>query len=131
MTNTLYLQRSTTRPNPDALSPADSKFIQEHFNVYGGSLTVEGQPVDWSAIEEIEVAVAPHISGPAGWFVRNVIVREDRYHVGLYSGQNEIVLPNLTLPVAKYIVGCIAHFAPLPVRYTGLPDFVPTTTSDT
>lgn len=123
----LYLQRSTTRPNPDALSPADSQFIQEHFNVYGGNLTVEGQPVDWSSIEEIEVVVAPHISGPAGWFVRNVVVREERYHVGIYSGHDEIVLPNLTLAVAKYVVGCIAHFAPLPVRYRGLPDFAPTT----
>lgn len=122
----LYLQRSTNRPNPDALSDADSRFVQEHFNIYGGNLTVEGQPVDWSAIEEIEVAIAPHISGPAGWFVRNVVIREDRYHVGLYSGRDEIVLPNLTLAVAKYIVGCIAHFAPLPVRYTGLSDFAPT-----
>ncbi|MBI1280728.1 MAG: hypothetical protein GC179_21570 [Anaerolineaceae bacterium] len=127
---TTYLQPSPNRPNPDALSPADSKFIQEHFNVYGGSLTVEGQPVDWSAIEEIEVAVAPHISGPAGWLVRNVVIREERYHVGLYSGRDEIILPNLTLPVAKYIVACIAHFAPLAVRYSGLPDFAPTMNKD-
>ena len=124
---TTYLQRSTNRPNPDALSAADSKYIQEHFNVYGGNLTVEGQPVDWSAIEEIEVVVAPHISGAAGWFVRNVVIREERYHVGLYSGRDEIVLPNLPLTVAKYVVGCVAHFAPLPVRYRGIPDFAPTT----
>jgi len=123
----LYLQRSQIRPNPDVLSPADSKFIQEHFNVYGGNLTVQGQPVEWSAIEAIEVVVAPHISGAAGWFVRNVVVREERYHVGLYSGHDEIVLPNLTLAVAQYVVGCVAHFAPLPVRYSGLPDFAPTT----
>ena len=126
----LYLQRSTIRPNPDALSEADSRFIQEHFNVYGGNLTVEGRPLDWSAIEEIEVVVAPHISGPAGWFVRKVVVREERYHVGLYSGADEIVLPNLTLAVAKYIVACVAHFAPLPIRYKGLPDFTPTTESE-
>jgi hypothetical protein len=127
----LYLQRSTTRPNPDALSPEDSRFMQEHFNIYGGSLTVQGQPVEWSSIEEVEVVVAPHIAGPAGWFVRKMVVREDRYHVGLYSGHDEIVLPNLTLAVAKYIVACIAHFAPLPVRYTGIPDFTPTTESET
>ncbi|MBA3874389.1 MAG: hypothetical protein H0X30_35115 [Anaerolineae bacterium] len=126
----LYLQRSTNRPNPDILSEADSRFIQEHFNVYGGNLTVEGQPLDWSAIEEIEVVVAPHISGAAGWFVRKVVVREERYHVGLYSGADEIVLPNLTLAVAKYIVACIAHFAPLPVHYSGLPDFTPTSESE-
>ncbi len=127
----LYLQRSPNRPNPDVLSPEDSRYLQEHFNVYGGNLTVQGQPVEWSAIEEIEVVVAPHIAGPAGWFVRKVVVREERYHVGLYSGRDEIVLPNLTLAVAKYIVGCIAHFAPLPVRYSGLPDFVPTTEAET
>ena len=127
----LYLQRSPTRPNPDVLSPEDSRFIQEHFNIYGGNLTVEGQHLDWSSIEEIEVVVAPHISGPAGWFVRKVVVREERYHIGLYSGSSEIVLPNLTLAVAKYIVACIAHFTTLPVRYTGLPDFAPTTESET
>ncbi len=122
-----YLQRSQTRPNPDVLSPADSSYMDEHFNIYGGNLTVNGQPVDWASIEAIEVVVAPHISGPAGWFVRKVVVREERYHVGLYSGHDEIVLPNLPLPVAQYIVACIAHFAPLPVRYSGLPDFTPTT----
>ena len=126
----LYLQRSPTRPNPDVLVPADSRFLQEHFNIYGGNLNVEGQPLDWSAIEEIEVVVAPHISGAAGWFVRNLVVREERYHVGLYSGPHEIVLPNLTLAVAKYIVACVAHFAPLPIRYKGLPDFAPTNESE-
>lgn len=127
----LYLQRSTTRPNPDTLSPADSSFIQDHFNVYGSNLTIDGQPIDWSSIEEIEVVVAPHIAGPAGWFVRRVVIREERYHVGLYLGHNEIILPNLTLDVARYIVACVAHFAPLPVRSSGLPDFAPTTSIDT
>jgi hypothetical protein len=86
--------------------------------------------VDWSAIEEIEVVVAPHIAGPAGWLVRNVVVREEHYHVGLYSGHNEIILPNLPQTVAKYIVACVAHFAPLPVRYSGLSDFASTTESE-
>ena len=122
-----YLQRSPSRPNPDLLSETDSRFVQEHFNIYGGNLTVQGQPVEWSAIEEIEVVVAPHISGPAGWFVRKMVVREDRYHVGLYSGTDELILPNLTLAVAKYVVGSIAHFATLPIRYSGLPDFAATT----
>lgn len=121
-----YLQRSPTRPNPDVLSAEDSRLVQEQFHIYGGSLMVQGQPVDWSAIEELEVAVAPHIAGPAGWFVRRVIVREERYHVGLYSGPAEIVLPNLPLAVARYIVACVAHFAPNPVRYSGLADFAPT-----
>ena len=121
-----YLQRSPNRPNPDVLSAEESQLVQEQFNIYGGNLTVQGQPVDWSAIEEIEVAVAPHISGPAGWFVRHVIVREERYHIGLYSGHDEIVLPNLPLAVARYIVACVAHFAPNPVRYSGLADFAPT-----
>ena len=125
-----YLQRSPTRPNPDALSPDDSRTIQEYFKVYGGNLTVQGQPVDWSAIEAIEVVVAPHIAGPAGWFVRKIVIREDRYHVGLYSGHDEVVLPNLTLAVAQYVVACIAHFAPLPVRYSGLPNFAPTTETE-
>ncbi len=123
----LYLQRSPSRPNPDLLSETDSRFVQEHFNIYGGNLTMQGQPVEWSAIEEIEVVVAPHISGPAGWFVRKMVVREDRYHVGLYSGTDELILPNLTLAVAKYVVGSIAHFATLPIRYSGLPDFATTT----
>ena len=123
----LYLQRSPTRPNPDVLSPEDSRYVQEQFSIYGGNLSVQGQPVEWSAIEAIEVVVAAHISGPAGWFVRKVVIREDRYHVALYSGHDEIVLPNLTLAVAKYVVGCIAHFAPLPVRYSGLPNFTSTT----
>ena len=77
------------------------------------------------------MVVAPHIAGPAGWFVRRVVIREERYHVGLYSGRDEIVLPNLTLTVAQYIVACIAHFAPLPVRYSGILDFAPTTEVET
>jgi hypothetical protein len=125
-----YLKRGQPRPNPDVLNETDTRFLQEHFNIYGGSLTIDGQPVDWSAIDAIEVVVAPHISGAAGWFVRNVVVREERYHIGLYSGHDEIILPNLTLAVAKYVVAAIAHFASHPVRYSGLPDFTITTDTD-
>ena len=94
----LYLQRSQIRPNPDVLSPADSKFIQEHFNVYGGNLTVQGQPVEWSAIEAIEVVVAPHISGAA---------------VGLWITNSTSVAGALACPFSRKAVA-VSECKPIP-----------------
>ncbi|MEO8610086.1 MAG: hypothetical protein ABI690_19485 [Chloroflexota bacterium] len=115
----VYLQRIKARPSPEDLTPGEARFVQHSFDPYAGEVLVGGQAVAWNAIEEVEVAVSARAAGPAGWLVRHIVHGNERYHVGLYFGQNEAIVPNVTLNVARYIVQCVAFFAPLPVRYTG------------
>lgn len=122
-----YLQRGKVRPNPDELTPAEVRYMQQHFEPYTTKLVVDGDTLIWNEIEEIEVVAAPRASGPAGWIVRNLIHGDERYHVGIYFGRNEAVLPNVTLNVARYIVESIAYFAPLPIRFKGPDGLVPVT----
>jgi hypothetical protein len=114
-----YLQRIKARPNLDDLIPGDARWIQTHFDPYAGEVIVDGEAVAWGEIEEIEVAKAPRAVGLAGWLVRHVVHGNERYHVGIYFGRQEAVLPNVTLAVAQYVVQCVAYFVPLPVRYRG------------
>jgi hypothetical protein len=114
-----FLQRIKTRPSPDDLTPGEARFVHHAFDPYAGEVLVDGQAVAWNDIEEVEVAVAPRAAGPAGWLVRHVVHGNDRYHVGIYYGQQEAIVPNVTYNVARYLVQCVAFFAPLPVRYTG------------
>jgi hypothetical protein len=52
--------------------------------------------------------------------VRNLIFGgSDRYHVGIYSGRNELVLTNLTLEAARYVVQMIAYYARERIKYNG------------
>jgi hypothetical protein len=115
----MYLQRIKARPSPDDLTPGEARFVHNTFDPYAGEVLVDGQAVAWDELEEIEVVTAPRASGPAGWIVRHLVHGNERYHVGLYFGRQEAIVPNVTLDVARYIVQCVAFFAPLPVRYTG------------
>ena len=116
---TRYLRRLKARPSPDDLPPAEARLAQHRFDPYAGEVLVDGQSVGWNEIEEVEVALSRRAAGPAGWLVRYLVHGDDRYHVGLYFGREEAILTNVTLAVARYVVECVAYFAPQPVRYSG------------
>jgi hypothetical protein len=122
-----YLQRSKVRPELDDLTSAEARTVRNTFDPYAGEVIVEGQSIGWNEIEEVEVAVAARAGGPAGWVVRYLVHGDQRYHVGLYFGQDEAVLRNVTLNIAKYVVQTVAFYAPQSVRYTGPADLVPLT----
>jgi hypothetical protein len=100
--------------------------VGAHFDAYAGEVVINGQAVAWADIEEIEVAKAARTGGPAGWIVRYLVHGNERYHVGLYFGGEEAILPNVTLNVARFVVQSVAFYAPQPVRYTGTEGLSPT-----
>lgn len=118
----LYLQRLSARPSIDDLSERDARHVREHFDPYAGEVIIDGQAIRWNDIEEVEVAQAARMKSPAGWVVKNLIMGGERYHVGVYFGRHEAVLPNLTLEAVRYIVQSIAFYAPQRVAYSGPPD---------
>lgn len=122
-----YLPRLNARPSPNALSEADVRFVHSTFDPYAGEVLVYGEAIRWNELEEIEVVLSPRASGAAGWLVRHVVHGDERYHVGLYYNGRESVLPNVTQAVARYVVQCVAYYAPLPVRYQGPDDMAPLT----
>jgi hypothetical protein len=122
----LYLQRLKAQPHLDDLKPDEVRSISSHFDPYAGEVIIDGEAIRWNEIEEIEVVLAPRATRAAGWFVRNLVHGSQRYHVGLYFGHNEAVLPNVTLNVARYVVQCVAYYSPLPVRYKGPDGLSPT-----
>ncbi len=121
----VYLKRTKARPNLDELSSGEAQYVQQHFDIYAGEVIVSGQAVAWNEVEQVEVATAARVAGPAGWIVRHVVHGNERYHVGLYFGRNEAIISNVTLDVARYLVQCVAYYATLPVRYTGVEGLVP------
>lgn len=121
-----YLQRLKVRPDPDTLSPNEARSIASMFDPYAGEVAVNGETIRWNEIEEIEIVLAPRAAGAAGWLVRTLVHAGERYHVGLYFGRNEAVLPNVTLEMARYVAQCVAYYAPLPVRYKGPDNLTPT-----
>lgn len=114
-----FLQRIKNRPNPDTLSPSESRYVRESFDPTSTDVLISGETIEWTEIDEVEVVISPRAGGPAGWLVRHFVHGTDRYHVGIYYGRNEAILPNVTLDVARYVVQCVAFFAPLPIRYKG------------
>jgi hypothetical protein len=117
---TIFMLPASTAPREDRLSPGDLSALQSHFEVTNYEVVVDGQGIDWSKIDEIEVVAAARQRSPAGWIVRNLIFGgSDRYHVGIYSGRNELVLTNLTLEAARYVVQMIAYYARERIKYNG------------
>lgn len=118
-----YLKRIYDQPAP----PADSKTLDKRFDANAYEVNIEGGRVEWGVIDEVELAKAARVSSPAGWFVKRVMYGgEDRYHVGVFFGRGELVLTNITLEVAKYVLETIAYYAPQPIRYTGIEGIVET-----
>jgi hypothetical protein len=117
---TTYMLPQSTRPREDRLNPGDIRTLQTHFETTNYEVVVDGQGLDWSKIDEVEVAMAARNRSPSGWIVRNLIYGgTDRYHVGIYSGRNELVLTNLTLEAARYVVQMIAYYARNRIVYNG------------
>lgn len=125
----VYLQRLKVRPSLDDLTAAEARAMQERFDPYAGEVIVNGQAIPWNWIEEVEVAKSARAAGPAGWLVRHLVHGDERYHVGLYFGQMEAVLTNISLNAARYVVQTIAYYAPAPVKYSGPEGLTPVTTT--
>ena len=127
---TLYLLPHSTAPREDRLNEGDRKTLEAHFQPNNYEVVVDGQGIDWTKIDAVEVAAAARQRSPAGWFVRNIIYRgTDRFHVGIYSGRNELDLPNLSLEAARYVVQMVAYYLRNRVEYTGPEDWVATTSA--
>lgn len=122
-----YLLRPLSKPRLEGLSPADQKVIAPRFEANSVEFNIDGEFLEYSRIDTIEVAVAARTRNPAGWFVKNIVYGgDDRYHVGIYSGRHELVLTNLTRDVVQYVTGVIAFYARNRITYEGPEDIVPT-----
>lgn len=122
-----YIQRIDHRP-VSHMTPEEEQYLANHFDAYGSEAVIEGQIIPWRVIEEVEVVVAPHAAGLAGWLVKALMQRSgERYHVGVYFGAQEAVLPNITWEQARYVLENIAYYAPNRITYTGPEDLVPLT----
>jgi hypothetical protein len=120
-----YLQRINYRPVMDGLTQEEQATLNGIFDAYGAEMLVYGDAVPWRFIEEVEVVPAPRAAGPAGWFVKKVFLKGiERYHIGVYFGPREVVLPNITIGQVKYVLETIAYYAPNPIKYTGPEDVV-------
>lgn len=122
-----YLQRSSARPIVTDLAQDVARLLAESFDAYGLEVIVNGEPLRWDEITEVEVAKAARAVGPAGWIVRHMVHGEERYHVGIYAGTREHIIPNVPLEAVRAILHALAYYAPRPIRYTGPADLVPLT----
>jgi hypothetical protein len=121
-----YLQRIDSRPTLAELRDDEQGFLQHHVDAYGAEMVIDGQVIRWEHLDKVEVVVAPRAAGIAGWFVKQFFLRgETRYHLGIYYGSHEAVLPNITWDVARYVLQTIAYYASQPVIYEGPEDLVP------
>lgn len=122
-----FLQRINYRPNMDALGERERQMLLQEFDPASTDVVIHGAPVQWAVIEEVEVAVAARSRGAAGWLVKNLVMSGERYHVALYFGREEKVIPNLTHEAAEYVIKTIAYYAPKKIRFTGPDGFAPIT----
>ena len=118
-----YLQRIDYRPSAASLTPEEERHVREHFMAYGAELSLDGESVRWENIEAVEVVLAPRAHGLSGWIVKRFFLGNlQRYHVGIYFGSQEVVFPNVTWNVARFVVENIAFYAPNPILYEGPED---------
>ncbi len=120
-----YLARVDKQPDPQTLSADEQRTLERRFDANAYELNFDGQRVEWGWIDEVEVAQAAREGGPAGWIVRKLVFSGERYHVGVYCGQDEAVLTNVTLEIARYVVAVIAYYATQNIRYSGLEGIAP------
>ena len=124
-----YLARIEQRPTMEGLSEEDQYTLKKRFDTNAYEVNIDGQRIEWGAIDEVEIAKAAREKGPAGWLVKKLIFAGERYHVGLYFGQGEAVLTNVTLETAQFVVATIAYYANHAIRYSGAEGIVPVTES--
>jgi hypothetical protein len=120
-----FLARIEQRPSPQGLSGEERRTLDKRFDANAYEINIDGRRVEYGAVDEVEVAKAARESGPAGWFVKKVIFAGERYHVGVYFGSGELVLTNVTLDTAKFVVQTIAYYANHAIRYTGVEGIAP------
>lgn len=121
-----YLKRLDGLPTP----PDGMKELDKRFDANAYEVNIEGGRIEWGVIDEVEVAKAARVNSPAGWFVKKVMYGGgDRYHVGVFFGKGELVLTNITLEQARFVVDTIAYYATQPIRYTGIEGVVETVES--
>jgi hypothetical protein len=114
------LQRIDYRPSYENLSPEEESQLRKHFTAYGAELIIDGIVIRWEHIDEVEVAIAPRGKGVAGWLVKKMMLNDEtRYHVGVYFGSLEAILPNISLNMVKHVLENIAFYSPKPIRYVG------------
>jgi hypothetical protein len=116
----LYLQRAKAAPRLEDLPENAQQALVNKFDAHPAELTVNDQVIAWNHIQEIEVVKAARQKTLSGWFVRNIVFAEERYHVGIYFGAEEAVLPNLPLAAAQFAAQSIAFYMQAPIRYTGV-----------
>ncbi len=121
------LARIDQRPSMDRLSEEDRRTLNKRFDANAYEINIDGHHIEWARIDEVEVAKAARQAGPSGWFVKNVVFAGDRYHVGVYFGRDELVLTNITLEAARFVVQTIAYYANNTIRYTGVEGIAPVT----
>lgn len=122
-----YLPQLTHRPQIESLSEKDAAYIRKHFDANNAFLTVNRREIELHHIDEVEVAVAARQKSPAGWFVSKILFGGDeRFHVGIYFGRAEEVLPNINRTLAEYIVRNIAFYARHNIQYKGPEDILGT-----
>jgi hypothetical protein len=122
-----HLARVEQRPKIEGLTAEDRRALDKRFDANAYEINVDGRHVAWGMIDEVEVAKAAREGGPAGWFVKKVIFAGERYHVGVYFGGDEMVLTNVSLEAAKFVVQTIAYYANNAIRYSGIEGITPVT----
>ncbi|GEM_PF-439878 len=121
-----YLARLTKDPGTANLTPDEISFVNRHFDVNPQMVTLNGVGISWDDVDEIEVAQAARTRTASGWFVKNILFGgKERYHVAIYSGRNETVLPNISRAVVEHIVQTIAYYAPKRIAYKGVEGISP------
>jgi hypothetical protein len=121
----LYLIRPNVPPRFEELDEPARRALLDKFDAHPAELTISGQVIAWNHIDEVEIAKAARQRTLSGWFVRHIVYAEERYHVGVYSGNSEAVLPNLPLAAAQFVVLSIAYYMQAPIRYSGVEGLVP------
>ena len=121
------LARIEQRPEIETLTAEEQRSLAKRFDANAYELNIDGTRVEWGAIDEVEVAQAAREGGPSGWFIKKFVFGGERYHVGVYFGEREAVLTNITLPTATFVVQTIAYYANKPIRYTGVEGVSPVT----
>ncbi len=120
-----YLVRLGKAPSTNDLTQEEIAHINRVFDVTPQTVTLNGVTFPWEEVTEIETALAARTKNPAGWFVKKVIFGGERYHVAIYAGRYEAVLPNTSRKIIEHIVQTIAYYAPRKIPYSGVEGISP------
>ncbi len=123
-----YLSRINYLPKTDTLSERETQSVLQHFEAHSTEVVIHGISIPWNKITEIEVAQAARSGGVGGWVVKHVVMGGERYHVGVYAGDYEAVLTNMTWNAMRFVMQTLAYYAPRAIKYTGPDGVIPLST---